>query len=461
VAIAAVAGVFGSAASIAQAAGAVDVYVGYADNLRATPANFPTPWSGSPGIVFKGCTSSCSWDSSAVRIVNNTSIDQTIDSVAVKFGASCTIDLWPGTTTLHPGQQLIVAQTTSNPVGGCNPASGSIDGSDIGTTCSGNNGIIPEVDVSIDGTASSFEDTGQVLNTQGNDSGGCTGQNESIQWSAIGKLCSGAVLTLTPPAQTLRIGEPADLTATLVNGCGDPLQGAQVTFDDTSGPDTGKTLTAATDATGAAQVSYTSLFAGTDDWVASVQNPAGTVFSNVASVQWLPLVTYTGRAYALSLTLGKAKPITIADTGDISTPLVSDKTAALLNLAKPPLTARLLSSEVTTGHGTSRAESTIASVGVSLSGIPLIAVKGVDTTSTTTCSGSSGTSTLAGLAIAGHTVNVSNLAPNTTLNLGVGTLVLNEQTPVAGGLQVDAVHLIVPNVANLVVGAARSDIHNC
>src|SRR5215469_4927812 len=39
----------------AKAAGSVDVFVGYADSLRANPTNFPTPWAGSPGITFEGC----------------------------------------------------------------------------------------------------------------------------------------------------------------------------------------------------------------------------------------------------------------------------------------------------------------------------------------------------------------------------------------------------------------------
>src|SRR4051812_39838166 len=38
----------------AYAASVPTVLVGYADNLRANPTNFPTPWSGSPGVTFIG-----------------------------------------------------------------------------------------------------------------------------------------------------------------------------------------------------------------------------------------------------------------------------------------------------------------------------------------------------------------------------------------------------------------------
>jgi hypothetical protein len=56
---------------------------------------------------------------------------------------------------------------------------------------------------------------------------------------------------------------------------------------------------------------------------------------------------------------------------------------------------------------------------------------------------------------------VSNIAPNTKVPLLVGTLTLNEQTPVPGGLQVNAIHLSVPGVADVVIASSRSDIHNC
>jgi hypothetical protein len=52
-------------------------------------------------------------------------------------------------------------------------------------------------------------------------------------------------------------------------------------------------------------------------------------------------------------------------------------------------------------------------------------------------------------------------APNTTVPLGLlGSIPTNEQTPVSGGLRVNALHVNVLGT-DVVVASARSDIHNC
>ena len=72
------------AAPVASAAQTVDVLVGYQDQLRANPAASPTPFAPtapgvSPAVKFFGCTGTgCEFDASAVEIINNTAITQTI-----------------------------------------------------------------------------------------------------------------------------------------------------------------------------------------------------------------------------------------------------------------------------------------------------------------------------------------------------------------------------------------------
>ncbi|HYS41095.1 MAG TPA: hypothetical protein VEO01_36235, partial [Pseudonocardiaceae bacterium] len=105
-------------ANAAPAASEVQVFVGYADNLRAAPNNFPTPWSGSPNVVFAGCTVNCTFDAGAVRLVNNTPLAVTVDSVKVQL-STCVFDMWPHGTVLQPGQQFIITQTASGAAGGC------------------------------------------------------------------------------------------------------------------------------------------------------------------------------------------------------------------------------------------------------------------------------------------------------------------------------------------------------
>lgn len=102
----------------------IQVYVGYADTLRPDPTHFPTPWSGSPDVKFEGCTTSCSFDAGAVRIVNNTSITQVVNSISVSL-STCTFAMWPGNVTLDPGQQLIITQTASGASDGWTTRQGS------------------------------------------------------------------------------------------------------------------------------------------------------------------------------------------------------------------------------------------------------------------------------------------------------------------------------------------------
>lgn len=281
----------------AQASGGVQVFVGYADNVRANAANFPTPWEGSPGVSYEGCSpsSSCAFDAGAVRVVNNSGSPVTVNSVVLQFSAGCTYDIWPHDVALPAGGQIIVTQTTSGAVNGCTPGSGQMDSSDIGPGGAGwagnctQSGVIPEVDVTIDGTTSAFNDAGQVLNTGGVDAAECPPRdgNESTQWTLVGtQPCAGASLSLAPPSQDERVGDTATVTGTLTNGCGTPLQGASMAFKVTSGPNAGTTGSDTTDTNGQATFSYSSLSVGTDTVEASVSNPAGVITSNDVTVNW-------------------------------------------------------------------------------------------------------------------------------------------------------------------------------
>jgi hypothetical protein len=120
--------------------------------------------------------------------------------------------------------------------------------------------------------------------------------------------------------------------------------------------------------------------------------------------------------------------------------------------------------------GRSTASASVNETGVGISSIPTVKLGVVQSTSTTTCAGSSGTTTIAYLKV-GNTVVISqptSIAPNTQVTVGVVKLVLNEQIPFStpdDGLTVNAVHVKVNavNVAklNLVVASSESDVGNC
>jgi hypothetical protein len=289
-----------SAGAASATSGSVNVFVGYADSVRAHSPQFPTPWDGSPGVTFLGCSpsASCSFDGGTVRVSNNTTATVHVDDVKVHID-TCAFDLWGASmpVTLAPGHDLIVAQTVTGGTPGC-ATNGTMDTSDVGPggadwsdVCTPD-GIIPTVDVTVDGVKNTNADTGQVLNTGGVDGDACAhgnrpAGNESQAWTPIGQAgCSGAALTLSPPTQTHTIGSTATVRADFSNSCG-PLSNTAVTFGAISGPNKGTSGTATTDANGMASFSYSSSKSGTDTVQGSVTNPTGTIDSNTVVVNWI------------------------------------------------------------------------------------------------------------------------------------------------------------------------------
>jgi hypothetical protein len=121
---------------------------------------------------------------------------------------------------------------------------------------------------------------------------------------------------------------------------------------------------------------------------------------------------------------------------------------------------------VTTALGppTSTATASTANAAVGLPGLP-ISTSDVVATSKSTCAGSTGSTTIAFLKIGGTVINIPGAgspAPNTTVNLLVAKVVLNEQIKTPGSLMVNAVHVTVLGSAqDVVISSATSDIHNC
>jgi hypothetical protein len=456
----------GAAAHSASAATSVDVFVGYADTLRADAANFPTPWNGAPGVTFRGCKgSACKFDASAVRIVNNTRAVQLINSLTVTIG-SCAINLWPGASTLLPGGQLIVTQTAATPAEGCAAASGSIDGSEIGSKACSPDGIVPEVDVSINGSASKFTDTGQVLNTGGVDPYRCGLHNESTQWTKIGSApCAGATLTIAPPTQTHHVRQRAAVVATLSNGCATGLQGVDVTLVAKTGPDAGKTWTAATNASGVASFSYINRKTGTDVLFAGVSNPAGVIYSNAIRARWIRLTAYGGQAYAAALKLGRRAAASITDTRYFSASSSLRKLKKLARLNGGTVRGAGLQASLAIGSGRSLSQASVGAFTIAFKGLPVIRASTVKSSSGSTCTAAAGRATIASLLIATTRIDVRKLAPNTVIKLGKrGTITLDEQRPVVGadhGLIVNAIHVHLPGLADVVIASARSDVHYC
>jgi len=101
--------------------------------------------------------------------------------------------------------------------------------------------------------------------------GGPATDGATKQWQT-GVVNQGGTITLTPRAATNQIGTPHTVTATVRNQFGQPVQGANVDFQITQGPNAGLSQAgmtdAVTDANGVATFTYTSQAVGTDTIVA-------------------------------------------------------------------------------------------------------------------------------------------------------------------------------------------------
>ncbi|MBA3823423.1 MAG: hypothetical protein H0X24_05870 [Ktedonobacterales bacterium] len=278
--------------------GNLAVSVGYAEDKETNtpnPAEFPTPWQGSPNTIFLGGPvvgqTACHqlllcFDAGAIRLDNKGATDITVSKVFVDVHSTVkggkTFSLW-GSFTVPAGKSVIL---TENPPGN-NPTYDNFDTSGYpGNNCTPVT-VPPTVALTIGGVTTTLADSTHVLDTGGIDAGYCKPkQNESIQWRTIGSAGTKAgSFTLTPATQTPASGQPVSFGATLQDGNGVGIPRTPVTFNVVSGPNAGKTGSATTDAQGHAAFTYGGAAGGTDVVTASVTT-VGVWQSNSAKVVW-------------------------------------------------------------------------------------------------------------------------------------------------------------------------------
>jgi uncharacterized repeat protein (TIGR01451 family) len=185
-AVAVVAGILAAAAAPAGAAQSpLHLYVGYADGLRGSSPDFPSPWSDDANVTFVGGSESGSFDAGAIRIDNSSDSPVPIDSLTVQVGDTTfngSDELWseltvPPETDGEPGH-LILTQTHDY----------DFDTSDVGPPgdCDSPNSILPLVQITIAGQTTTLTDRSQILNTGGVDGANCPpGANESHPWTGV------------------------------------------------------------------------------------------------------------------------------------------------------------------------------------------------------------------------------------------------------------------------------------
>ena len=190
----------------AAGAGPVQVYVGYADDLRPSPF-FPSPYS--TADIFQGNVGAL--DTGAIRVQNTGSTTVMLNGLTVRLNpggggpGTQVFSLWSfgSGLALGPGQNAVFGSTANynfdtsdfGVLGGFAPNN---DNCSVGPTAASalcvNNA--PVIDLTVDAVLTSYVDSAHVLDTGGFDfvnanpcpvagdvPGAC---NESLQWRLIG-----------------------------------------------------------------------------------------------------------------------------------------------------------------------------------------------------------------------------------------------------------------------------------
>jgi hypothetical protein len=198
-----------------------------------------------------------------------------------------------------------------------------------------------------------------------------------------------------------------------------------------------------------------------------VADAAPTVTPDAGSCQ---VGAYDGRATGLDVKIGVTAVnldgnLLLSDTGPL--PAAGGvESAHVLNLAEANLaTIGVLDAKTSGGGETTTSTSSVTGVALTVNGLD-IAANVLSAHAVALCDGSgaavTGGADIVGLTIAGKAIVVTGF-PNQTINLGLATIVINEVSKASashGGGEIDvaALHVSAPNVADVVVSAASAGI---
>jgi hypothetical protein len=178
--------------------------------------------------------------------------------------------------------------------------------------------------------------------------------------------------------------------------------------------------------------------------------------------------TYTGEAFAASVNVLGIRT-TISDTGplpgnggSLSAQLASIDLPGVLNLG-------LLTESTTGGSNRTSSQSSVANVAVTAAGIGITASVLTSNATAQACGSASpsvaGGSNIADLTVNGQPITVTG-APNQTVPLLIGSLIINEQISsvtssscgASANIQVNALHLTVAGIANVVISSSQAGV---
>ena len=188
----------------------------------------------------------------------------------------------------------------------------------------------------------------------------------------------------------------------------------------------------------------------------------------VAAWEQSGAVLFSGRATVLSATvtvpLLGTTATTISDTGPLP-PSGGALEASLLSVSVPGLLTADVAHATTIGQADrARSEASVADLSLTVGG-NTIAASLLRSSAMAVCTSGgpavSGDSEIADLVINGQTIAVSG-QPNQTIPLPVGEVIINEQSSStsgnSGSITVNALHVLIPGVADVVVSSAEADV---
>jgi hypothetical protein len=169
--------------------------------------------------------------------------------------------------------------------------------------------------------------------------------------------------------------------------------------------------------------------------------------------------TYSGRAVVVQANvLGTRTQVSEAKIGSSG----GASEASLLTVSVPKLiTARVAHASTVAQGRHSRSMASVADVNLTVAGHTIEAVL-LQARATAECrkDGSiflRGESVIAQLVIDGKSIAVSG-APNQTIALGVGKVIINEQRKSTNSITVNALHVVIPGVADVIISSAQAGI---
>jgi len=188
--------------------------------------------------------------------------------------------------------------------------------------------------------------------------------------------------------------------------------------------------------------------------------PLAGVLADATTSSGGQATSFSGRATVLQATLLGLPPVVLVDAGPLP-PSGGAEEASLLNANVPDLlTAEVLHASTVGQGNASRSEASVAEVSLTVAGNTISAGL-LQARAAAVCNNgaasTSGSSEIAALSVNGQTIIVSG-APNQTVQLPVGEVIINEQSGGPGDITVNALHVIVPGVANVIVSSAHADI---